>query len=220
MWYSRSFFIVNIAVCTCLCQTPYLFLFATHCPWQPQVHFAFRLSLHCSVNKLTCTTVLDPTDKQLTWYFSLPELLTQGDTLGLSMLLQMASLRSFYGWVIFHCMYVPYFYPFLCWWTLRLLPCPGCWVLQWTSGCMYHFKPCVSLYIGLEVELLNHTLDKSYARASLVAQMVKNLPTMWETQVQSLGQEDPLKKGLATHVSILAWRIPWTEEPGGLWLSN
>ena len=66
------------------------------------------------------------------------------------------------------------------------------------------------------MELLSHTLDKSYARASLVAQMVKNLPTMWETQVRSLGQEDPLKKGLATHVSILAWRIPWTEEHGGL----
>ena len=52
--------------------------------------------------------------------------------------------------------------------------------------------------------------------ASLVAQMVKNLPTMWETQVQSLGQEDPLEKGMATHSIILAWRIPWTEEPGGL----
>ena len=46
--------------------------------------------------------------------------------------------------------------------------------------------------------------------------MVKNLPAMQETQVQSLGQEDPLKKGMATHSSILAWRIPWTEEPGGL----
>ena len=52
--------------------------------------------------------------------------------------------------------------------------------------------------------------------ASLVAQMVKNLPTMQETWVQSLGQEDPLEKGMATHPSILAWRIPWTEEPGGL----
>ena len=51
--------------------------------------------------------------------------------------------------------------------------------------------------------------------ASLVAQMVKNLPAMRETQVQSLGQEDPLEKGMATHSSILAWRIPWTEEPGG-----
>jgi len=52
--------------------------------------------------------------------------------------------------------------------------------------------------------------------ASLVAQMVKNLPELQETQVQSLGQEDPLEKGMATHSSILAWRIPWTEEPSGL----
>ena len=49
-----------------------------------------------------------------------------------------------------------------------------------------------------------------------MAQMVKNLPAMQETQVQSLGQEDSLEKGMATHSSILAWRIPWTEEPGGL----
>ena len=46
--------------------------------------------------------------------------------------------------------------------------------------------------------------------------MVKNLPAMWETWVQSLGQEDPLEKGMATHSSILAWRILWTEEPGRL----
>ena len=52
--------------------------------------------------------------------------------------------------------------------------------------------------------------------ASLVAQMVKHLPTMWETQVQSLGQEDPLEKEIATHSSTLAWKIPWTEEPGRL----
>ena len=52
--------------------------------------------------------------------------------------------------------------------------------------------------------------------ASLVAQMVKNLPAMWETRVLSMGQEDPLEKGMATHSRILAWRIPWTEEPGGL----
>ena len=49
-----------------------------------------------------------------------------------------------------------------------------------------------------------------------VAQTVKNLPAMWETQVQSLGGEDPLEKEMATHSSILAWRISWTEEPGGL----
>ena len=49
--------------------------------------------------------------------------------------------------------------------------------------------------------------------------MVKNLPAMkepQETQIRSLGQKDPLKEGMATHSSILAWRIPWTEEPGGL----
>ena len=46
--------------------------------------------------------------------------------------------------------------------------------------------------------------------------MVKNLPAKQETQVQSLGREDPLEMGMATHSSILAWRIPWTEEPGGL----
>ena len=50
----------------------------------------------------------------------------------------------------------------------------------------------------------------------LVARTVKNLPAMWETQVQSLGWEDPLEKQMAKHSSILAWRIPWTEEPGGL----
>ena len=52
--------------------------------------------------------------------------------------------------------------------------------------------------------------------ASLVAQMVKRLPAVRETQVQSLGCEDPLEKEMATHPSILAWKIPWTEEPGGL----
>ena len=50
----------------------------------------------------------------------------------------------------------------------------------------------------------------------LVAQMVKNLPAMQESQVHSLGQEDPLEKGMATHSCILAWRIPWSKEAGGL----
>ena len=49
-----------------------------------------------------------------------------------------------------------------------------------------------------------------------MAQTVKNLPAVQETQVRSLGREDPLEEGMATHSSILAWRIPWTEEPGGL----
>ena len=62
----------------------------------------------------------------------------------------------------------------------------------------------VGMDIGISIE------------ASLVAQRVKNLPAMWETQVRSLGWEDPLQKGMATHSSILAGRIPQTEEPGGL----
>ena len=55
-----------------------------------------------------------------------------------------------------------------------------------------------------------------YALTSLVAQTVQRLPTMRETRVQSLGQEDLLEKEMALHSSILAWKIPWTEEPGGL----
>ena len=49
-----------------------------------------------------------------------------------------------------------------------------------------------------------------------MAQTVKSLPAVWETQVQSLGLEDPLEKDMATHSNIFVWRIPWTEEPGGL----
>ena len=60
------------------------------------------------------------------------------------------------------------------------------------------------------------TADQNYIRASLVAQLVKNLPAIQETQVESLGQEDPLEKVMATHFSILAWRMPWTEKPGRL----
>ena len=55
-----------------------------------------------------------------------------------------------------------------------------------------------------------------YSWASLMAHMVKNLPAVWETWVVSLAWEDPLKKGTATHSSILAWRFPWTKEPGRL----
>ena len=55
-----------------------------------------------------------------------------------------------------------------------------------------------------------------YSWASRMAQMVKNPPAIQETWVRSLGWEDPLEKGMTTHSGILAWRIPWTEEPGGL----
>ena len=52
--------------------------------------------------------------------------------------------------------------------------------------------------------------------SSLVAQKVKNLPASWQTRVQPLGWEEPLERGMVTHSNILDWRIPWTEEPGGL----
>ena len=55
----------------------------------------------------------------------------------------------------------------------------------------------------------------SLSGASLIAQLVKNLPAMQETLVRSLGWEDPMEKGKATHSSILAWRIPWTDSPWG-----
>ena len=79
-------------------------------------------------------------------------------------------------------------------------------------------------YSGLQnsMDCIVHGVTKSRTRlsdfhfTSLLVQTVKNLPAMQETQVQSLGGEDPLEEGMATHSSILAWRIPGTEEPGGL----
>ena len=62
----------------------------------------------------------------------------------------------------------------------------------------------------------NHLLDIQSHLTSLVAQMVKRLPTVWETRVRFLGQEDPLEREMATHSSTLAWKIPWMEEPGRL----
>ena len=69
--------------------------------------------------------------------------------------------------------------------------------------------------IKSETKCIFQDVYSSY-RASLVAQMVKRLPTVRETQVQFLGWEDPLEKERATHSSTLAWKIPWTEEPGRL----
>ena len=68
----------------------------------------------------------------------------------------------------------------------------------------------------LPKKLLNLSPFCHLKKASLVAQRLKCLPAMRETRVQSLGQEDPLEKEMATHCSFLAWKIPWTEEPGRL----
>ena len=95
---------------------------------------------------------------------------------------------------------------------------------------MFFSKAVLFLYRGIIQLLLNLFLSTSYFYmvfkislsvdsfgASLVVQVVKNLPAMQETTVWSLGWEDPLEKEMATCSSILAWRVPWTEEPGRLW---
>ena len=77
-----------------------------------------------------------------------------------------------------------------------------------------YFFTIMVYYFSLESVTELEEVRKPWA--SLVAQMVKNLPAMQKTWVQPLGQEDPLEKGTVTHASILAWRNAWTEEPGGL----
>ena len=67
---------------------------------------------------------------------------------------------------------------------------------------------------SLDLHFYHQFIPKTWV--SQVSQMVKNLLAMWEIGVRSLGQEDPLEKGMATHSNIFAWRIPWTEDPGGL----
>ena len=66
----------------------------------------------------------------------------------------------------------------------------------------------------VNIELVGDFVSLRNIRASLVAQTVRNLPAMHETRVRSLGREDPLEKEMATHSGAVAWRIPWTEEPG------
>ena len=70
--------------------------------------------------------------------------------------------------------------------------------------------------VGGEVRVETVVSLLAFSKEETVAQMVRNLPAMQETQVQALGWEDPLEKGMATHSGILAWRIPWMEEIGGL----
>ena len=70
------------------------------------------------------------------------------------------------------------------------------------------YSMCLQL-LNISVHLKLHSV---YFKVSLVVQMVKHQPTVWETQVRSLDQEDPLEKEMATHSSTLAWKIPWTEE--------
>ena len=84
------------------------------------------------------------------------------------------------------------------------------------------YRSCCQMGCGI-LWNLEQFLSTTYKHASLVAQTIKHLPAMWETWVWSVGQEDPLEKEMATHSSTLAWKIPWTEEPGRLqsmWLQR
>ena len=76
-------------------------------------------------------------------------------------------------------------------------------------SCIYRCKDVLRRYFF-------KVIFRCILTASVVTQMVKNLPAMQEIRIRSLGQEDPLEKGMGTHSNILTWKIPWTEEPGGL----
>ena len=95
----------------------------------------------------------------------------------------------------------------------------GCWLLG--VGDIVVGK-CETKNIGCSISdkhvlyNIENIANILYLWASLVAQRLKRLPAMWDTWVRSLGWEDPLEKEMATHSSILAWWIPWTEDPGGL----
>ena len=87
------------------------------------------------------------------------------------------------------------------------------------DACHIPFISHVNICFTKSFFIFNSTLPE-IPRTSLVAQTVKCLPTMRETRVRSLGREGPLEKEMATHSSVLSWRIPWMEEPGGLQLAK
>ena len=87
---------------------------------------------------------------------------------------------------------------------------------EFSNMSLYQRKQVVEIHMWYKQASLKRRIQEPLYTNTLMAQMVKNLRTMEETQVQSLGWEEPLEKGMATKSSILAWRIQWIEEPGGL----
>ena len=101
--------------------------------------------------------------------------------------------------------------------TLRLPQVSGCiWSEAHGHADCSHLAFMVTGHMCLCSHLLYSLVNGFLPSTSLVAHMVKSLPTVWETRVQSLGREDLLEKEMATHSSILAWKISWTKEPGRL----
>ena len=109
-----------------------------------------------------------------------------------------------------------FLYSFIDWQILILFPLSIPFLMPYSFFWSLFFSPFWSLNFFLTLLRDKQQVKIVFIWASLVAQLVKNPPTMWETLVQSLGQEDPLEKGKAIHSSTLAWKVPWTEEPGGL----
>ena len=149
-------------------------------------------------------------------------------------------ISFFCGWIIFHCMCISHFlYSLMEVWCWRIMILRDLFALYLFDWYLITHAVIIRALSGFPDSSVGkesacnagdpdsiHGLERSpgegisyplqYSWASLVAQLVKNLPAMWETSVWSLGWEDPLEKGKATHSSILAWRIPGTGEPGGL----
>ena len=88
--------------------------------------------------------------------------------------------------------------------------------LQWTPHLCNIWSAIIEIIAMSETVLTSQDQRSHWVSTYLVVQMINNLPVMQETRVRSFGQEDPLEKGMITHSNILAWRIPGTEEPGGL----
>ena len=123
----------------------------------------------------------------LAWKISFGKSARYGSSLKCNVLLSHAALKSLF------CRWLLQLFGSLCWYLVSFGP--------HESKC-----PFLSLFFS----------KYCFLWASLVAEMVKNLPAVWETWVWSLGWEDPLEEGMVTHFGVLAWRTPWTEEPGGL----
>ena len=108
------------------------------------------------------------------------------------------------------------------WWEQMKGKVPS--ILEWVESLLPMQRSKDKQETGSDISILKHGIISllnihillPLYWVSLVVQMVKNMPAIWETWVRSLGWEDSLEEGMATHSSILAWRIPWTEEPGGL----
>ena len=93
---------------------------------------------------------------------------------------------------------------------------PNYWSFSFSISPSNEYSGLISFRIEIKAAGNNHLRYVLFCGASLIAQLVKNLPAMWETRVRFLGQEDPLEKEMAIHSNIVAWKIPRTEELGGL----